>query len=116
MRVAFLFYICIIDMKSKEEIQEKYPSICYSCNRARKVPDTNEQKGHVGCVIRLLKGSNKDHLEIEEGEEVAEGWIYSKRRPFSESSGTLGDGVMTNMQLITKRISSCKQFVKTTDL
>jgi len=105
-------------MKSSEEdIKEKFPSICYSCALSRKVPDTNEEKGYVGCVMRLIPesrlGRGVEHLdweEIQEGEEVGEGWIYSKRRPFSVSSGNTGEGIMANLQLITKGIKSCNQF------
>lgn len=105
-------------MKNKKDIEKQYPSICYSCENARKVADTNEQKGYVGCIIRFLSGhqlkggTNRDYLEIEEGKEVAEGWIYSKRSPFSKSSGTFGEGVMSNLQLITKEIKSCRQYIK----
>lgn len=98
-------------MKSKENIKKQYPAICYSCERARKIADINEQKGYVECVLRFLRASqlkggiNRDYLEIEEG------WVYSKRRPFSKSSGTVGEGVMTNLQLITKEIKYCRQYI-----
>jgi len=105
----FLHLIKVIYLQHEKQ----YPSICYSCEKARKVADTNEQKGYVGCIIRFLNGgTNRDYLEIEEGKEVAEGWIYSKRSPFSKSSGTLGEGVMSNLQLITKEIKSCRQYIK----
>lgn len=98
-------------MKDKNQIQEEHPSICYNCQWARKVADTNEQKGYVGCVLRLLgNGEKYDYNEITKAKEIAEGWVYTKRRPFQERYKGFGSGVMTNFQLITLEVSDCKQF------
>lgn len=103
-------------MSNKEEIEQKYPSICYGCDWARDISESNLEKGYVGCALRLVGRGNGhyDCDEITDGEVIAEGWIYNKRRPFDKDKHYLS-GVMTNYQLITKGINNCRQYEPRTD-
>ena len=64
-------------------VEEKYPSICYSCENARKpAADSNQEKGYVGCALRVMPkyqhpdyddyDEGYDHYEIESAKEVTE--------------------------------------------
>lgn len=90
------------------EIIEKHPSICWGCENARKpASDENTKKGYVGCCIRALHGSKVyDFTEINEADEIGEGWVDLK----SQVKLGKGSGIITNMQLLTKGVKSCKQF------
>lgn len=94
-----------------EKIAQKYPSLCFGCELARK-PATSDslRHGFVGCCLRVIDDikhpDGYDYREIEEAEEVAEGWVDLKTRPtFGE-----GSGIISNLQIITKGVKSCKQF------
>lgn len=91
---------------SIDEIKEKYPSICYNCDKARKpASDENTKKGYVGCCIRVIDG-NLDYYEINEAKEIAEGWVDLK----SNINLGKGSGIISNLQLLTLEVKSCRQF------
>lgn len=96
-------------MNNLEEIKEKYPSICYNCRHSRK-PASNEntKKGYVGCCIRVLNNEQLDWTEINEAEEIGEGWVDLK----SDVTLDKGSGVITNFQLLTLKVNSCDQYTE----
>ena len=96
---------------NKEKIIKKYSSICYTCNHSRKVCDANLKNGYVGCCGRVLPFPYSfDYDVIENGYEVAEGWVYLKCKPFVKYDNTIDSGIITNFQLITKMIKSCRKY------
>lgn len=95
-------------MKTEDEIKREYPSLCYSCERARRVAsESNEQLGFVGCAIRVKccteQVSEDDIIEINT---LAEGWVDLRAVPFGKSSG-----IITNLQIVTKGVSSCGAYI-----
>jgi hypothetical protein len=93
-------------MNKDKSYKEKYPSICYACDLARKpASDENRDNGYVGCCLRVM---GKDWTEIIEGKEVAEGWV-DLRASIDEIKGS---GIITNLQLLTKQISACDSLTK----
>jgi hypothetical protein len=86
-------------------------SICQLCEYSRRVSSRElENKGYVGCCLPIKKekaGFNVDreYSFIESGEEVAEGWVDLRSKPFGD-----GSGVSTNFQLITLGIKRCSEF------
>jgi hypothetical protein len=102
-------------VKDKEinKIKEKHPSICYSCDKARKpASDNNTKKGYVGCCLRVIgKRSHGGELtydwgEIKEAKEIGEGWVDLK----SEIKLGKGSGVITNFMLLTLEVKTCNQY------
>jgi len=97
-----------MDKQKVLQIKEQYPSICYDCQYARR-PWSNEfrNEGYVGCCLRALDPP-RDHHEIEVGEAVASGWVDLKSDIWNDK----GSGMVTNEQLVTLGIKSCKAFIK----
>lgn len=98
--------------EERENIKEKYPSICYNCYFSRKpASDENRDKGYVGCCIRALEqhqfkgGRIRDYEIINEAKEVAEGWVDLRSSVFGEKSG-----IITDMMLLTKEVKSCDMY------
>lgn len=87
-----------------EKIKLKYPSICYNCENARK-PASGEltKQGYVGCT---LNAKGMGHGAITEAEVIAEGWVDLK----SKIKLGRGSGVLTNLQLITKCVTDCREY------
>lgn len=85
------------------ETINKYPSICWECENARKTASEELQsEGYCGCCIRA-KGYNWD--SIGKCEEVAIGWVDLKSEPFGHKSG-----VITNFQIIANGVIYCDLF------
>lgn len=94
---------------NKEEIIKAYPSICYNCGRSRRpVSDTHLNEGLVGCTLLVEEQIcfNPDNIACEE---MYSGWVYLKRKPFSEPTHL--SGVWTNCQLMTLKTTKCKYYV-----
>jgi hypothetical protein len=96
----------------KEDIIKQYPSLCYTCSRARKVASERlEMEGHVGCIINCesdLKydGQIDNPLKyILDSDLVAEGWVDLRAVPFGD-----GSGMLTNYQIITKKVRKCAKY------
>ncbi len=87
----------------EEQIIDTTKSICYNCENARKpASDQIMNQGYVGCA----EFARKEHYDfIIEAEELAEGWVDLKTRIFGKKSG-----VITNLQLLTKEVKTCKEF------
>lgn len=101
--------------KAIEPIKDKYPSICYDCVFRRAAADSNIEKGYVGCVavfdqFEIGNPTEEDISYITEAKEIAVGWIYHKRYIEYPKDNTLGSGVMTNGQIITKEVKKCSKF------
>lgn len=87
------------------EIKNNHTSICYMCENARKpASDENRNKGYVGCCIRCY---DKDHWEINNAKEIAEGWVDLRASIECEK----GSGLITNYQLLTLEVTSCDSFM-----
>lgn len=103
-------------MTLKEELDEikfKHPSICHTCDKARKpASDENTRKGFVGCSLRVIgkrfrnDDDTYDWTEIEEATEVAEGWVDLKSRLVLGN----GSGIISNYMLLTLEVTSCRQY------
>ena len=91
-------------MENKEEVQSKYPSICYSCRNARKpASDENRDKGYVGCAEYARNdGAGWDY--IKEVKELAIGWVDLRSSVFGNKSG-----IITNLQLLTLEVKNCSK-------
>lgn len=94
------------------KVKKKHPSLCFRCDLARKPASLdNLKRGYVGCALRGITNMKHpdgyDHDEIEEAEIVAEGWVDLKTRPTLSGDGS---GIISNLQIITKGVKSCKQF------
>ena len=94
-------------MKAEDEIKREYPSLCYSCERARRVAsESNEQLGFVGCAIRVKyctePVSEDDIIGVNT---LAEGWVDLRTVPFGRPSG-----IITNLQIVTKGVSICDAY------
>jgi hypothetical protein len=94
-------------------IEQQYPSLCYSCVKARHpASDDNIKAGYVGCCMRLLTddgtSTGRDlHLdwgEITSAKVIAEGWIRNSHIKYTQS------GHLINTQIITQCVSKCKQY------
>lgn len=86
------------------DYKEKFTSICYMCENARKpASDENRSNGYVGCCIRC---DGKDHWKINTAKEVAEGWVDLRAGIDDEK----GSGITTNYQLLTLEVTSCDEF------
>jgi hypothetical protein len=94
-------------------IEQQYPSLCYSCVKAKHpAHDDNIKAGYVGCCIRLLthdgtadgRDLNLDWTEITSAKVIAEGWIRNSHITHTQSRHLL------NMQIITQCVSNCKQY------
>lgn len=92
-----------------DNIQEDWPSICYSCNNARKTwAEELHLEGYVGCCGRAIPYPYTfDYDVIKDGETIAEGWVDLGCSPFNKCSG-----IFTNFQLITRMIKICKKYNK----
>jgi len=98
----------MLSEKEIEAVKEKYPSICFECDNGRRVASReNEKNGHVGCRMRCYDNIEYPEYDIKEGKEVAEGWVDLRSRPFDKQSG-----IISNFQLITLEIKSCKNWRK----
>jgi len=96
-----------------QEVMEQFPSICYTCSKARKPASIeNREKGWVGCSLRVIGvcGPHSsicfDVDEIGEAKELAEGWVDLRSRVFSDKSS----GVISNYQILTLGVNSCRQY------
>lgn len=91
-------------MKTPDEIRANFPSICYSCDRARRVAsETNEQLGFVGCSLRVTPMMERvSEADINEAKIIAEGWVDLRSRPFGSHSG-----VISNYQIVTLEVEMC---------
>lgn len=89
----------------QKEIIDKYPSLCYTCEHARKpAAETNRDKGFVGCA----QFTRKEHYAfVQEAEELAEGWVDLRASIFGEKSG-----IITNFQLLTLEVKICSSYQK----
>lgn len=101
---------------NKEEIIKKYPSLCYTCKRARRpVSEEFVQQGYVGCTLlveeRYHQVPIQDLVSNIKSSEQFTGWVYLKRGIFQNYTGFM-TGVWTNDQLMTKGTSSCKYYEK----
>lgn len=91
-----------------ELIKRKYPSLCHNCVNARKpASDENRDIGYVGCV-QYTRVEN--YHFIGECEELGEGWVDLRASIFGK-----GTGIITNLQLLTLKVKSCKAFVHKND-
>lgn len=93
-----------------KDIEQKHPSICYSCDLSRKpASDENTKKGYVGCCMRVLSNHitgeeyGYDWYKINSAKEVAEGWVDLKSRPKLGK----GSGIISNLQILTLETKSC---------
>ncbi len=90
---------------TKEEIVSQYPSLCYTCKNARRIPATAlEQKGVVGCCMFAVIEC-EDASFINDAEELFSGWVDLRSAPFGKSSG-----MTTNLQLMTVSVKQCNQY------
>lgn len=98
-----------------KEISIKYPSLCYTCTKARHpAAQENIEKGYVGCCMRLLTDDgtstgnslNLDYHEITKAKIVGIGWIRN-----SHIKG-IGSGHLINGQIITREVSKCNCYQK----
>lgn len=110
-------------MEEKEinSIKESYPSICYSCDRARRVVSEDfEKKGYVGCCLFVQKQREDSGINPEvccmniEAEQMYSGWVYLKQVPFTRNAPT-GAGIWTNNQLMTVKTRKCAYYVENSD-
>ena len=84
-------------MKSKEIIQKEYPSLCYSCKKARRAASSDlEQEGYVGCTLDI------DTYQIQKAEKMVSGWVDLRSAPFNKESG-----ITTNLRLLTLKTRDC---------
>ena len=102
-------------MDSKEIIKE-FPSICYSCKRARKpVSENFVKQGYVGCTIFAEESrANKSQIELVaeiKSEYQCTGWVYLKQGIFQEKPGFMG-GTWYNDQLMTVKTEKCPFYEK----
>lgn len=98
--------------QEQDQIKKEHPSICYTCDYARKpASDENTKKGYVGCCLRVLPKYSReiddsfDWDEINEAKEVGEGWVDLRSRIFGEQSG-----IISNCQLLTLEVTSCNKY------
>lgn len=92
----------------KEAIINAYPSICYDCAHARRPwAKSLRDKGYVGCVEYLRKGQDTVDF-IGPATELATGWIDLRSGIFNEKTS----GILTNEQLMTLEVKSCKSYRK----
>lgn len=94
------------------DIKTTYPSICYTCENARKpASDVITKKGYVGCTLRVLDKvpsngrTTFDWEEINKAKEIAEGWVDLRSRVKLGK----GSGITTNKMLLTLEVESCNQ-------
>lgn len=85
-----------------QEIKNNFPSICHSCDNARRpASDANTEKGYVGCTAKVYDWS----WYVAQSKEVAEGWVDLRANIFSESSG-----LITNYQMLTLMTKKCDKY------
>ena len=96
----------------KEEIIKCHPSLCYTCEHARKpAADENRDKGYVGCSIparntRLQSNDDEMYFNFISGaKELATGWVDLRSRIFGNKSG-----VTSNCQLLTLEVTKCSEY------
>lgn len=94
-----------------QKIIKEYPSYCYQCSKVRKpASDDLLKEGWCGCILfaRIENEREKDDIvDSIYGGELAEGWVNLKSYPQFNYKGTI-----TNFQLLTKEIVSCKYYIK----
>lgn len=106
------------------EIQSKYPSICYTCERARRPASLElRSEGYVGCTLLLESERFKEpHLlspnfrvleedipDIMEAEILCTGWVNLSVALFGQDGRKdFHSGVATNCMLMTRKCSKCK--------
>lgn len=91
-------------MSIETEIPEKFPSLCYGCQNARKpAADSNRLIGWVGCTQSPALADS----QIRDCDNMGEGWVDLRSRVFGDSSG-----VTTNCRLLTFQVRDCKSFQK----
>lgn len=84
------------------------PQTCINCEYAR--------MAHVNGKVACGRIFNQEHLQ--DGcykifdelnvDSLTTGWAYMKRRPNSVSSGTVGEGLMTNHVIVFDDSFTCK--------
>ena len=101
---------------NKKEIIKKYPSLCYTCKRARRpVSEEFVQQGYVGCTLRVEEQYHNltihDITNDVEAEEMYTGWVYLKQSIFKDNNGFMSK-TWTNDQLMTVKTQKCKYYEK----
>lgn len=94
-----------------QNIIKQYSSICYQCSKVRKpASDDLLKEGWCGCILFARIGTEEQKDDIIDniyGGELAEGWVNLTSYPkFNNKSA------ITNFQLLTKEIISCKYYIK----
>lgn len=92
----------------EKEVIDKYPSLCYTCEHARKpATETNRDIGWVGCA----EYARKEHCNfVGNAKEIGEGWVDLRASIFGKKSG-----IITNFQLLTLEVKTCSAYQKTTE-
>lgn len=98
---------------NSEEVIQKHPSLCYTCEHCRKTwSDKLEQSGHTACSWPLLMEAeyrstveSREFLHIKDARLIGTGWTDMKGKPF-----TKGSGRMINEQLIVQGVTKCSQY------
>lgn len=91
------------------EVINKYPSLCYTCEHARKpASDENQNIGWVGCA-QYTRLENKCYF-LQEAKDTGEGWVDLRAGIFKPKSG-----MITNFCLLTKETTKCSAYQKITE-
>lgn len=100
------------DTTDKNQVIAKFPSLCYSCTRARRTAaETLQEEGYTGCCLLAMSSQTSDDFQdlgfIKSASVVATGWVDLRSPVFGDKSG-----VITNHQIITQEVRLCTKYEK----
>lgn len=103
----------------QNEIKNNHPSICYDCVFCRKTwSDELRDKGYCGCGLLALEDKSEQEIQnileylANNSEMIGTGWVALNANIFLDAKILESNGMVTNDQLITYKVKSCKQFKK----